>query len=378
MKKINKKIKILTVLGTRPEIIRLSSTLRLLEKYCNHILIHTGQNYDPELFKNFFSDLKIKKPNYQLDINKKGTNINFISEMLVFVEKIIIKEKPKALIVLGDTNSCLSAYVAKRYKVPIFHIEAGNRSFDQRVPEEINRKIIDHLSDINITYSHYARENLIRENYPPDKVFKIGSPLYEVYQQNKKKIKNSKILKKLKLKKNNYFVCSIHREENIDNYNQLQKLLNFFEKFSLKNKFKIIFSTHPRTRKKLLNSKIFNNKKIIFAKPFNYCDYMNLQINSKMVLSDSGSITEEASICNFKAINLRQTFERQEGMFSGISGLNNFDYELFESFEKFYSQNKGNLGKIQDYEEKNFSKIFLNLLLSYIENIDFYTWKKNN
>jgi UDP-N-acetylglucosamine 2-epimerase len=248
MKKKNKKIKILTVVGTRPELIRLSTTINLLDKYCEHILLHTGQNYDIELKDNFFSDLKIKKPKYQININKNKTAINFISEMLNFVEKVILKETPMALIILGDTNSCLSAYVGKRYKIPIFHIEAGNRSFDQRVPEEVNRKLIDHLSDVNITYSNYARENLLRENFPSDKVFKIGSPLYEVFQKNIKKIKKSKILKKLGLVKNQYYVCSLHREENIENEVQFKKITQFFDDLVNVKKLKIIFSTHPRTR----------------------------------------------------------------------------------------------------------------------------------
>ena len=370
--------KIITVLGTRPEIIRLSSVISFLDKTCRHLLVNTGQNFDKELNDNFFTDLKIKSPSYSLNIKNNRSSIFFISQMLNFIEKILKKEKPNAMVILGDTNSCLSAYVAKRYKVPIFHIEAGNRSFDQRVPEEINRKLVDHISDINITYSNYARENLLKENFPSDKVFKIGSPLFEVYHAHKSKINNSKILKKLSLNKNKYYLCSIHREENIDDKIQFQKVCEFLKKVSQHSKLKIIFSTHPRTKKKLMQTNLYNNNKILFAKPFKYTDYMNLQINSKLVISDSGSITEEASICNFKAINLRQTFERQEGMFKGVSSLNNFNYDYFKILEKIYEKSDNQFGKISEYEEKNFSKIFVNLLFSYIDNINFYTWKNSN
>lgn len=371
-----KKLKVITVVGTRPEIIRLSSVIKKLEIYCEHTLVHTGQNYDNELSNIFFNELDIKKPDFTLKKNQKSNPINSISEIFKFVDDIIKKKQPDAFIVLGDTNSCLSAYCAKRAKIPIFHIEAGNRSFDLRVPEEINRKIVDHLADVNITYSNFARENLLRENFPEDKLFKIGSPLFEVFKNNKTYINRSNILKKLKLKKNNFYVCSIHREENLDNSPRFKKILNFLNELTSQSKYPIIFSTHPRTKEKIKNTNILKNKKIIFCKPFGYFDYMKLQINSKLVLSDSGSITEESSICDFRAINLRQSYERQEGLSYGGAPLNDFNYDRFKLLERFME--KKVVGKVQEYETENFSNIFLNILMSYVDHVNFYTWKKIN
>ena len=311
-----RKLKIITILGTRPEIIRLSKLINLLDKNVKHILVNTGQNYNYELNKIFFKDLNIKEPGYNLSFESNTSAIESVSKILIQVEKILIKEKPNAIIVLGDTNSCLSAYAAKRLKIPIFHIEAGNRCYDQRVPEEINRKIIDHISDINVTYSEIAKENLLRENLPPDRTFKIGTPLYEVYQTYRKKIENSKILQKLSLKKNNFFLVIFHREENLDyekNFKKFLNLLSFLEKRKLE---KIVVSTHPRTLKKIKKKKIYKSIKIIFAKPFAYSDYCNLQINSKIVFSDSGSITEESNIMDFAAVNLRYTNERRKEWFT--------------------------------------------------------------
>ena len=366
-----KNFKAVTVVGTRPEIIRLSRVIHNLEKKVNHKLIHTGQNFDFELSEVFFKDLSIKKPDYQLE-TKSNTSINSISKILTQVEKILIKEKPDVFIVLGDTNSCLSAYCAKRLKIPIFHIEAGNRCYDERVPEEINRKIIDHLSDINITYSRIAKENLIRENIKPDRVFKIGSPLFEVFKSYKNKILASQILKKLKLKKDNYYLLSVHREENIEsqkNFNKLIKLLNYL---NYNSKKKILFSTHPRTMRKIDKfSKKFKN--VIFHKPFSYLDYSNLQIHSGCVLSDSGSITEESNIMNFKAINLRSTNERQEGFEYGAVPMTHFNIEVID---KLLSMKKKKKNLIQDYKCENFSEVFFNILISYTNYVNEYNWKK--
>ena len=367
-----KNLKVITVLGTRPEIIRLSRVISCLEKNVTHKLINTGQNFDFELNKIFFKNLSLRKPDYELD--SRGTSsISSISKILSEVEKILIKEKPQAFIILGDTNSCLSAYCAKRLKIPIFHIEAGNRCYDERVPEEINRKIIDHLSDINITYSRVAKENLLRENIDPDKIFKIGSPLLEVFNYNKEKIIQSKILEKLKITKKNFFLLSVHREENIENYSNFKKLINLLKYLNDRSKEKVLFSTHPRTKQKLVKIGFKNFKNILFHKPFSYIDYCNLQINSKCVLSDSGSITEESSIMGFKAINLRSTNERQEGFEFGAVPMTHFDINLISKVLKI----KDTKTKyVNDYMCEDFSSIFLNLLLSYTNYINEYNWKK--
>jgi len=371
-----KKLKIITVLGTRPEIIRLSKLIKLLDNQADHKLLHTGQNYDYELNQIFFKDLKIKKPKYQLSISKNKSAVENISTILVNVEKIFIKEKPDAVIVLGDTNSCLSAYAAKKLQIPIFHIEAGNRCYDQRVPEEINRRIIDHISDINVTYSERAKENLLRENISPDTIFKIGSPLYEVYQSYSKEINDSKILKKLSLQKEKYFLISVHREENLDDKNNFDKFLNLLFYLEKRNKEKIIVSTHPRTIKKLKKVNLKRLNKIIFAKPFSYTDYCCLQINSKIVFSDSGSITEEANIMNFSAINLRSTNERQEGMNYGAVPMVHFNLEKIENLIEYFGSQKRETEIIRDYVSPNFSKVFYNILISYIDYVNKNIWKK--
>ena len=369
------KLKVLTVVGTRPEVIRLSRVINNLDKNLDNILVHTGQNYDYELNQIFFKELNIKHPKYQIAVDGNSP-IQSISQILKEVDKIIIKEKPDAFLVLGDTNSCLSAYAAKRSKIPIFHIESGNRCYDERVPEEVNRKIIDHLSDINITYSNIAKENLLRENISPDKVFKIGSPLYEIYYFYQSRIKKSKILNKLKIKKRKYYLLSVHREENIDDPNNFKKFLNLLLYFDKKNDYKVIVSAHPRTMKKINKNNINKFKNIIFHKPFSYFDYSNLQLNAKVVLSDSGSITEESNIMNFDAINLRSTNERQEGMQYGAVPMSHFVIEDIARLIKIF-ENKVNKNEIiLDYKFKNFSKIFLNILISYINYIKEYTWKK--
>jgi len=312
------KSKILTILGTRPEIIRLSQIIRKLDLNFNHVLVHTGQNYNFELDSIFFKELEIKKPNYKLNV-KFSTPIEFISKALLEVDKILEKEKPDAVLVLGDTNSALTALCAKKKKIPIFHIEAGNRCFDENVPEETNRKIVDHIADINLTYSDYASKNLLLEGLHQNTVIKIGSPLLEVYNQYSSNIDNSNILKKLKLLPKKYMLASIHREENVDYEETLISILKSL--ISLKNKFntKIIFSSHPRILKNIKKFKIkIKDKDIIFFKPFGFFDYAKLMKNSKLVMSDSGSITEETSILSIPSLNLRNSNERQEGMEYGI------------------------------------------------------------
>lgn len=368
-----RKLKIITILGTRPEIIRLSSTIKLLDKKTNHILVHTGQNYDRKLNEIFFNDLSLKLPNYKIN-SKSSSTIKTVSKILIEVDKILKIEKPDAIIILGDTNSSLSAYCAKRRKIPIFHIEAGNRCYDQRVPEEINRKFIDHIADINVTYSEIAKENLIRENFNPDKVFKIGSPLHEVFLRNLSKIKKSKILKNLGVKKKDYFLISVHREENIDNLKNMKRFFNLLQHLNSNNKKKIIVSTHPRTKIKLHNFLGKNLRKVIFSEPFSYSDYANLQINAEFVLSDSGSITEEASIMGLSAINLRNTNERQEGMSYGMAPMTHFDTNLIDQILK--NKRRINVAnEVKDYVSENFSEVFYNLLISYINYIRENTWK---
>ena len=368
-----KNFKVITVVGTRPEIIRLSRVITCLEKNVTHKLINTGQNFDFELNKIFFKDLSLRKPDYELE-SGGSSPIYSIAKILSKIEKILIKEKPNAFIILGDTNSCLSAYCAKRLKIPIFHIEAGNRCYDERVPEEINRKIIDHISDVNITYSELAKQNLLRENIDPNKIFKIGSPLDEVCTFYKKRILKSKILKKYNLKKNNYYLLSIHREENLDSEKNLNNLINLLSKLNNRGQEKIVFSAHPRTIKSLKNYNLKKFNKILLLKPFSYTDYMNLQMNSKLVMSDSGSITEEASILNFAAINLRNTNERQEGMAHGIAPMVHFDYDKIDILIDYLKTNRFKT-QVLDYKCSDFSNIFFKILISYIDYIKENTWK---
>ena len=372
---MKKKFKVITVVGTRPEVIRLSRVINYLDKNLNHILVHTGQNYNYELNEIFFQDLKLKKPKYKIKTKAKSS-VSTISEILTQVEKILIKEKPNAFLVLGDTNSCLSAYCAKRLKIPIFHIEAGNRCYDLRVPEEINRKIIDHLADINITYSEIAKQNLLRENISADKVFKIGSPLDEVFNCYREKIYKSNILKKLRIEKDDYYLVSVHREENIDINKNFKKFINFLSYIDADTKVKkIIVSTHPRTLKKIQKIKIKRFKKIIFAKPFSYTDYSSLQINSKLVFSDSGSITEETSLLKLKSINLRNTNERQEGMEYGIVPMAHFDIVKINNLIKYLTKTNQFNNSVEDYKSQDFSRAFYNILVSYIDYVKEYTWK---
>lgn len=372
-----KKKKILIILGTRPEIIRLSLIIKNIRKYFKACVVNTNQNFDNELNNFFFNELDLKKADYNLQCHNRNP-IEFISDLFLKIDKVLDVENPDAVLILGDTNSGLSALCAKKRKIPIFHIEAGNRCFDSIVPEEINRKLIDVLSDINMTYSEFAKQNLIKENFDLDKIIKIGSPLPEVFFYYKKKINDSEILEKLKLEKKKYFLVSCHREENIDNQNYLNNILTSLNKISKIYKNKVIFSAHPRTRNKLkkINKKI--SKNIIFFKPFKFFDYLKLQINSRLTLSDSGSIVEESNILKFPAINLRNTTERQEGMEKGfviMSGLNvssilqSVDLAL-SNFDNSYLETH------PDYTDLNVSEKVVNILQSYIDYINFRTWMK--
>jgi UDP-N-acetylglucosamine 2-epimerase (non-hydrolysing) len=373
------KNKILIILGTRPEIIRLSCIIKKIDKYFSSVLVNTNQNFDNNLNQLFFKQLAIKKPKYNLSKKKYNNPISFISNSMQWVDKILEYEKPNAVLVLGDTNSALTVLSAKKRKIPIFHIEAGNRCHDQRVPEEINRVLIDKISDINMVYSDVAKNNLIKENFDLDKIFKIGSPLFEVLNEYKIDINKSNILNKLKLKKDKYVLVSCHRQENVDNLNNLISIFKALNKISKKLNIQIVFSTHPRTRTKLkkVNKQLLN--RITFLKPFGYFDYIKLQLNAKITISDSGSVVEESNILNFPAINLRETTERQEGMEKGsviTSSLN--PVQIINSadivIKRFMSEINSNI--LGDYSEINVSDKVINIIQSYIPYINRRTWLK--
>lgn len=369
------KIKVITVAGTRPELIRLSEIIKKFDLNFNHLLVYTNQNYDKKLKDIFFKELNIRQPDYQLNLNVKSY-LTFIGEMLIKIEKILLDEKPDAFFILGDTNSCLSALVAKKLRIPIFHFEAGNRCFDQKVPEEINRKIVDNLSDINLTYSSFAKNNLINEGFRNDRVIVVGSPLKEILIANKRKIDRSSILKKFKIKKNQYFLVSYHREENVDDLNRLKKFVKIIDSISLNYKKKIIISTHPRTKEKIKKVKLQNNKDIIYSEPFGYHDYIKLQKEALVVISDSGSIPEETSILNLKSIILRDAFERQETMENDtilMSGLEKDN--LFNCIDiVLKNNNKKNIH--EDYDHDNVSSKMVKIVSTYIPLINKWVWGK--
>ncbi len=378
---MTEKIKVISIVGTRPEIIRLSRVFSSLDKYTNHTLVHTGQNYDYELNEIFFKDLKVRKPDYFLKSAKDSKSVsNTIGNIITAVDEILLKVKPDALLVLGDTNSCLSVIPAKKRKIPIFHMEAGNRCFDQRVPEEINRRIVDHIADINLPYSSISREYLLKEGLPPDQIIKTGSPMFEVLNYYSPQIKKSKILSVLKLTKKKYFVVSVHREENIDSDINFRKIYNVLNKLAEEYNLPVIVSTHPRTQKRLnAESKKFHSK-INFVKPLGFHDYINLQLHAKTVLSDSGTITEESSILNFPALNIRETHERPEGMEEGSVMMVGLEIERINQGLKILEQqsplNKRKLSIVDDYNEPNVSEKILRIIHSYIDYVNRAVWKK--
>ena len=371
------KLKVLTVVGTRPEIIRLSSIIKKFENIFDHKLVHTGQNYDFELNEIFFKDLQLNQPDYYLDAaDKSGTKT--IGNVIRLIDDVLEKENPDAVMILGDTNSCLSVIAAKNRKIPTFHFEAGNRCFDMRVPEEINRKIVDHTADVNLTYSSIAREYLLREGLPPDLVIKVGSPMKEVLNDNSKKIEQSKILSQLKLKTNNYFVVSAHRQENIESEINFNKILSIISEVESHFELPIIVSTHPRTRKKLESSSNNFSKNVNFLKPLSFSDYIRLQKESKLVLSDSGTINEEASILQFNAINLRESYERPESAEEGTTILTGLSLDrVFQGINLFENINKSKVKSIvKDYDVDNVSEKVANIILSYTDYINRVVWKK--
>ena len=374
-----KKLKVMTVVGTRPEIIRLSAVINKLDKSeaIEHILVHTGQNYDYELNEVFFEDFKLKKPDYFLN-SAVGTAIETIGNILINIEKVIDKEKPDAFLILGDTNSCLTAIAAKRRHIPIFHMEAGNRCFDQRVPEETNRKIVDHIADINLTYSNIAREYLLREGLLPDRVIKTGSPMYEVIKSKIDDINNSDVLNKLNLEKGKYFVVSTHREENINSEKNFMNLVESLNAIADKYNFPVIISTHPRTRKMIEEKGVKFNPLVNLLKPLGFNDYVKLQIESKAVLSDSGTISEESSILKFKALNLREAHERPEAMEEASVMMVGLKKErILQGLEILEAQEKDTLREVYDYSMPNVSDKVLRIILSYTDYINRNVWRIN-
>jgi UDP-N-acetyl-L-fucosamine synthase len=374
-----KKFKVLTVVGTRPEIIRLSRVMAKLDESeaVDHVTVHTGQNYDYELNQIFYDDLGLRKPDYFL--NAAGKNASeTIGQIIIAIDPILEKENPDAFLVLGDTNSCLCAIPAKKRHIPVFHMEAGNRCFDQRVPEETNRKIVDHIADINLTYSSIAREYLLREGLPADRIIKTGSPMFEVLNYYMPKIKSSAILDTLKLKSEKYFVVSAHREENINSEKNFMNLVTILNSIAEEYKLPVIVSTHPRTRKMIKKMDISFHKKISLMKPFAYTDYMALQMKAKAVLSDSGTISEEASILNLSALNIREAHERPEAMEEAsvmMVGLN--PGRVIQALAQLkYHQNSEsrNFLQVADYTKPNVSDKVVRIILSYTDYVKRVVW----
>lgn len=376
-----KKLKVVTVVGTRPEIIRLSCTLIALDKNdaIEHILVHTGQNYDYELNEIFFEDLGLRKPDYFLEAAGKNAT-ETVGNILIKIDPILAQENPDAFLVLGDTNSCLCAIPAKKRKIPVFHMEAGNRCFDQRVPEETNRKIVDHVSDINLTYSSIAREYLLREGLSPDRVIKTGSPMYEVLHKFLPKIEASNVLDTLGLEKHKFFVVSSHREENISNPKNFKGLIDSLNLIAETYDYPIIVSTHPRTRNMLNSKSMETHKNIQFLKPLGFSDYNALQMHSFAVLSDSGTISEESSILNFHALNIREAHERPEAMEEAsvmMVGLN--PERVMQGLMALTVQErnpKRNFREVYDYAMPNVSEKMVRIILSYTDYVNRVVWSK--
>jgi len=373
-----KKLKVMTFVGTRPEIIKLSRVIAKLDISTDHILVHTGQNYDYELNEIFFEDLEIRKPDYFLNA-AASTSTQTIGKILIEADKILEKLNPEAVMVLGDTNSCMSLLAAKKRKIPTFHLEAGNRCFDMRVPEELNRKILDHTADINITFSSISREYLFSEGLPKEMVIKVGSPMMEIINFYNEKIKNSKILSDLEITKKNYFLVSLHREENINskNFYNISEILN-----TIANKYKmpIIVSTHPRTRKKIEESDFSYSSQIRFLKPQNFSNYLKLQLNAKTVLSDSGTINEESSILNFPALNIREAHERPEAMEETSVMMTGINCDRIIQCLEILSIKENDITRginlVKDYNVKNFSEKILRIIMSYTDYTKKNIWKE--
>ena len=374
-----KKLKLMTVVGTRPEIIRLSRVMSACDQYFDHVLVHTGQNYDYELNEIFFTDLGIRKPDHFL--NAAGaTGAETIGNVIIAVDKVLEEVQPEALLVLGDTNSCMAVIPAKRRKIPTFHMEAGNRCFDMRVPEEINRRIVDHTADINLTYSTIARDYLLAEGLPADQVIKTGSPMFEVLHHYKPKIEASDVLERLGLKEHQYFIVSAHREENINSDQNFLDLVEMLNAVAEKYQYPVIVSTHPRTRKRIEELNIEFHPLIQLLKPLGFSDYNKLQLSAKATLSDSGTINEESSILNFPALNLRQAHERPEGMEEAAVMMVGLTAErILQGLEILDHQPRGEerlLRLVADYSMPNVSEKVARIILSYTDYVNRVVWKK--
>ena len=371
----------MTIVGTRPEIIRLSRVLSKLDEHTDHVLVHTGQNYDYELNQIFFEDLDIRKPDYFLEA-AGASAAETVGLIIARADSVMQQERPDALLILGDTNSCLAAYPAKRWKIPVFHMEAGNRCFDQRVPEEINRRIVDHTADINLTYSDIAREYLLAEGLPADRIIKTGSPMFEVLSYYRDKIDRSDVLHRLALEHGDYFVVSAHREENIESSRNFMRLADILNTLAEEYGKRVIVSTHPRTRKRIEAEGVAFHKGVELLKPLGFSDYVHLQMNAKAVLSDSGTITEESSILNFPALNIREAHERPEGMEEASVMMVGLDVDLvMQSMSILDTQPRDEhrrLRQVGDYSMPNVSDKVLRIILSYTSYVNRVVWKKMN
>ena len=371
-------MKVMTIVGTRPELIKLSQVIKELDKQVDHILVHTGQNYDYELNDIFYDELGIRKPDHFMDIHT-GNPIDTISGILVGIDDILAKEKPDAVLILGDTNSSLCAYVAKRLKIPIFHMEAGNRCFDARVPEEINRKIVDHLSDINMPYTEHARRNLLAEGLPTDQIIKTGSPMYEIINKHFVDIDSRKAYEKIGLEKHGYYLVSCHREENVDDAERLSELHTIITKLSMD--LPVVVSVHPRLKNRIGREYEFweRNDNVILSKPFGFIDYCSLQKNAKCVISDSGTITEESSLLGFPAVTIRQAHERPEGMDEGVLIMSDLNFkDVMNAINVTVLQQPPGrwMGLPPDYKLENVSEKVVRLILSYTDYVNRRVWYK--
>ena len=376
-----KKLKVMTVVGTRPEIIRLSRVLARLDEHCEHVLVHTGQNYDYELNQVFFDDLSVRKPDYFLNsADKASSAAHTIGNLIIGVDQVLAEVQPEAMLVLGDTNSCLSVIPAKRRKIPIFHMEAGNRCFDQRVPEETNRRIVDHTADVNLTYSSIARDYLLREGLPPDLVIKTGSPMFEVLTHYRPRIDASNVLARLGLNEGGYFLVSAHREENIESSQAFDKLVAVLNMVAEDHGLPVIVSTHPRTQKRIDATGATFHHQVRLLKPLGFHDYVKLQLSARASLSDSGTINEESSILNFRALNLREAHERPEGMEEAAVMMVGLEVErVRQGLAILATQPHGEtrgLRQVSDYSMPNVSDKVLRIIHSYTDYVNRVVWKK--
>jgi UDP-N-acetyl-L-fucosamine synthase len=373
------RLKVMTILGTRPEIIRLSRVMAALDRHTDHVIVHTGQNYDYELNRVFFDDLELRPPDHYLDAAGK-TAAETIGQVIIAVDRVLCECKPDAVLILGDTNSCLAAIPAKRRKIPIFHMEAGNRCFDMRVPEEINRRIVDHVADINLPYSGIAREYLLREGLPPDRVITTGSPMFEVLHHFMPKIQTSEVLRRLRLTEDGYFLVSCHREENVDSEGNFAGLVEILNNLAKTSDHRVIVTTHPRTRKRIESEGVLLDSHVELHKPFGLTDYAALELHAVATLSDSGTITEEASILNLRALNIREAHERPEGMEEGAVMMTGFNWpRVQQGLDILATQPRGTaraLRLVQDYNVPNVSEKVVRIIVSYTDYVRRVVWQQ--